>query len=131
MPIVGAELSLTMQEGPRFLGVARLLVGGLAARLDLPYEQMDDLQLAAESVLAVDATEDGEVVLELELREDAIEIRIAPFDGQAFEQAAAEEPEGLSLDRLLAALVDDLRVDRRDGVDWLVLEKRVPLPRTD
>jgi anti-sigma regulatory factor (Ser/Thr protein kinase) len=120
-----------MQEGPRFLGVARLLIGGLAARLDLPYEQMDDLQLAAESVLAVDATEDGEVVLELELREDAIEIRITPFDGQALEQAAAEEPEGLSLDRLLAALVDDLRVDRRDGVDWLVLEKRVPLPPAD
>jgi anti-sigma regulatory factor (Ser/Thr protein kinase) len=120
-----------MEGGPKFLGVVRLLVGGLAARLDLPYEQMDDLQLAAESVLAVEATENGEVVLELELRDDAVEIRIAPFDAHAFEQVAAEEQEGLSLDRLLTALVDELRVDRRDGVDWLVLEKRVPLPRTD
>ena len=48
-----------MEGGPKFLGVVRLLVGGLAARLDLPYEQMDDLQLAAESVLAVDLAEYG------------------------------------------------------------------------
>jgi anti-sigma regulatory factor (Ser/Thr protein kinase) len=120
-----------MQGGRRFLGVVRLLVGGLAARLDLPYEQMDDLQLAAESVLAVDPTSDGEVVLELELRDDAIQIRIAPFDTQAFDEAATKEQEGLSLDRLLTALVDELRVDRRNGVEWLVLEKRVPLPRSD
>lgn len=126
---MGEGLSLTMAGGRRYLGVARLLVGGLAARLDLPYEQMDDLQLAAESVLASEATDGGEVVLQLELREDAVEMRIAPFDARAFEESTAQD-ESLSLDRLLNALVDDVRVARRDGTDWLVLEKRVPLPRS-
>jgi len=116
-----------MDGGRRYLAVARLLVGGLAARLDLPYEQMDDLQLAAEAVLAAEATEGREVSLELELREDAVEMRIGPFDARVFKEATGEE-EGLSLDRLLAALVDELHVRRRDGIDWLVLEKRVPHP---
>jgi anti-sigma regulatory factor (Ser/Thr protein kinase) len=128
MEKVDEGLSLTMAGGQRYLGVARLLIGGLAARLDLPYEQMDDLQLAAESVLAADAVGDGEVVLELELREEAVEIRIAPFDTRTFGVSIGED-EGLSLDRLLAALVDDARVSRRAGRDWLVLEKRVPVPR--
>jgi anti-sigma regulatory factor (Ser/Thr protein kinase) len=128
MEKVSEGLSLTMAGGRRHLGVARLLVGGLAARLDLPYEQMDDLQLAAESVLAADAVGNGEVVLELELREDAVEIRIAPFDTRSFELATGEE-DGLSLDRLLAALVDDTRVSHSEGLDWLVLEKRAPVPR--
>lgn len=126
MEKVGEGLSLTMAGERRHLGVARLLVGGLAARLDLPYEQMDDLQLAAESVLAA-GTGDGELVLELELREDAVEIRIAPFDTHSFEALDGEDG-GLSLERLLAALVDDARVSRRDGIDWLVLEQRVPVP---
>jgi hypothetical protein len=121
-------LSLTMASGRRHLGVARLLVGGLAARLDLPYEQMDDLQLAAESVLAADAVGNGEVVLELELDENAIGIRIAPFDARSFEASNGAEND-LNLDRLLAALVDDVRVTHRDGLDWLELEKRVPVPR--
>jgi hypothetical protein len=130
MEMVGEGLSLTMAGERRHLGVARLLVGGLAARLDLPYEQMDDLQLAAESVLAagIVGAGDGELVLELELRDDAVEIRIAPFDPSSFERADREDG-GLSLERLLAALVDDARVSRRDGLDWLVLEKCVPVPR--
>jgi hypothetical protein len=124
---VGEGLSLTTAGG-RYLGVARLLVGGLAARLDLPYEHMDDLQLAAETVLAAEATADGEVTLELELREDAVEMRIAPFDARLFEHLSEQE-EGLSLDRLLSALVDDARVSRRGDVDWLVLEKRMAIAR--
>ena len=36
---------------PPYHGVARLVVGGLAARLDLSYEDLEDLQLALESVL--------------------------------------------------------------------------------
>ena len=127
MENVSDGLSLTMAGGRRHLGVARLLVGGLAARLDLPYEQMDDLQLAAESVLAADAVGNGEVVLELELGESAIGIHIAPFDARSFESNGAEND--LSLDRLLTALVDDVRVTHRDGLDWLELEKRVPVPR--
>jgi hypothetical protein len=121
LPDVASGLSLTIPGERRFLGVARLLVGGLAARLDLPYEQMDDLQLAAESVLASEPPGN-----ELEVGEGAIELRIGPFDRRSLNEDHGAN--GLGLDRLLSALVDRVDVVQHDGSDWLVLEKRVPLP---
>jgi hypothetical protein len=122
---VGAGLSLTIPGERRFLGVARLLVGGMAARLDLPYEQMDDLQLAAESALAAEPS-GNEVTLELDVGEDAVELRISPFEGHALsDHRHADE---LDLERLLATLVDRVEIVQHDGADWLVLEKRVALP---
>ena len=122
---VGPGLSLTIPGERRFFGVARLLVGGLAARLDLPYEQMDDLQLAAESALASEPP-GNEVTLELELGEDAVHLRIGPFDPRALN--GPQDAEELGLDRLLSTLVDRVDVVQHDGTQWLVLEKRVPLP---
>jgi hypothetical protein len=122
---VTAGLSLTIPGERRFLGVARLLVGGMAARLDLPYEQMDDLQLAAESALAADRA-GREVTLELKVRDEGVELRIGPFDSRALDDPP--DGAGLGLGRLLAALVDRADVVDRDGGGWLVLEKRVPLP---
>lgn len=47
-----SELPATMVlPGERFIGVARLVVGGVAARARLSFEQVDGLQLAVESVL--------------------------------------------------------------------------------
>ena len=39
-------LVLTLHNERRFYGLIRLLISGLASQFDLPYEQMDDLQLA-------------------------------------------------------------------------------------
>jgi hypothetical protein len=122
---MGPGLSLTIPGERRFLGVARLLVGGLAARLDLPYEHMDDLQLAAESALASEPR-GNEVTLELELGEDAVELRIGPFDARSLDGPRNEDE--LGLDRLLSTLVDRVDVLEHNGTQWLVLEKRVPLP---
>ena len=122
---MGPGLSLTIPGEPRFLGVARLLVGGLAARLDLPYEQMDDLQLAAESALASEPP-GNEVTLELEVGEHGIELRIGPFDKRSLNEN--HDANELGLDRLLSALVDRVDIIQHNGSDWLVLEKRVPLP---
>jgi anti-sigma regulatory factor (Ser/Thr protein kinase) len=122
---VTAGLSLTIPGERRFLGVARLLVGGMAARLDLPYEQMDDLQLAAESALAAEPA-GREVTLELEVGDEGVELRIGPFDPGALDEPP--DADGLGLGRLLGALVDRADVVDRDGSGWLVLEKRVPLP---
>jgi hypothetical protein len=121
---MGSALSLTIPGERRFLGVARLLVGGLAARLDLPYEQMDDLQLAAESALASEPP-GNEVTLELEVGEEAVELRIGPFDARALDRSVDREE--LRLDRLLSMLVDRVDVVQHDGAQWLLLEKRVPL----
>ena len=68
-PVGGSAVSdrivLTMPAHERLRGVATLVLGGVGGRLQLPYERMDDLQLAVLS--ALDATgDDGEVSLELD-----------------------------------------------------------------
>lgn len=44
-------ISMTLPADPRYATVARIVVGGLAARLNLSYESLDDLQLAVETLL--------------------------------------------------------------------------------
>ena len=42
---------LTLPTDTRFRGVATLVLGGVGTRLNLPYERVDDLQLAVLSLL--------------------------------------------------------------------------------
>jgi anti-sigma regulatory factor (Ser/Thr protein kinase) len=126
MPAVGDVIILSIPSDKRFFGVARLFVGGLASRLDFTYEQLDDLQLAVESVLHAAARSPG-VTLEAEIQdESAVEIRVGPLDMSRLEAAAATE--GVtSLDRLLARLVAGVHeIDRDDG-HWLALQASLPV----
>jgi hypothetical protein len=107
----------------------RVFVGGLAARLDLPDEQVDDLQLAVETVLARVAHAGELVTLDAAVADDALALRLGPLDAAALREdlASGEVGEGeLGLERLLTALVE--RVDLiEDGTStWLRIEKRIP-----
>ena len=48
---VSDRIVLTVPAGARFRSVATLVLGGIGGRADLPYERMDDLQLAVLSIL--------------------------------------------------------------------------------
>jgi hypothetical protein len=110
-----------------FHGVARLVVGGLAARHNLSYEALEDLQLALVTVLEGDryaATD--EIRVELEVLDDAIAIAIGPLHGDAVRADLEESSDGdLGLGRLLGTLVEDADVEARADGDWLRLSKRV------
>ena len=108
-------------------GVARLVVGGLAARHNLSYEALEDLQLALVTVLEGDgyAVAD-EIRVELEVSDDAIAMAIGPLRGDAVRTDLEEASEGdLRLGRVLGTLVEDARVEAREDGDWLRLSKRV------
>jgi anti-sigma regulatory factor (Ser/Thr protein kinase) len=114
-----AAITLTLPHDERFLGVARIVVGGLAARLDLPYESLDDLQLAVESVLSEERYAAGDDV--------TIEVSIWPLRVDAIERDLEPAGERLGLDVLLRAVVDSIGFENRDGaVRSLMLEKRIP-----
>jgi hypothetical protein len=117
------KVTLTIPGRRRFVGIARLFVGGLAARLDLGYETMDDLQLALESVLS--KAELGEVVtLEAQLEGDGVAILAGPFASDPLTSAG---PGGeLELERLLGALVAGAESTMRDDGCWLRLDVRIP-----
>ncbi len=45
------EITLTLPRAPEFQRVAHLVLGGLAVRLNLTVEHLEDLQLALDAVL--------------------------------------------------------------------------------
>ena len=111
------RIVLTMPTDARLQGVATLVLGGIGSRLQLPYERMDDLQLAVLSVLA--ATGDETVTIEVGAGEASIEVAVGPLaDGSTTD---------LALSRVLDRLVDSVEAADREGRPWLSLRiERAP-----
>ncbi|HJS48799.1 MAG TPA: hypothetical protein VJ745_00630 [Gaiellaceae bacterium] len=109
---VTEKIVLTMPSERRFRGVATLVIGGVGSRLNLPYERMDDLQLALLSIL--DAVGGDEVSIEVEAEDHRVAVSVGPLaDG-------SRADEGLA--RVLSKLVDSFELERRDlGAEWLTL----------
>jgi hypothetical protein len=102
------EITLTFPHEREFHRVAHLVLGGLAVRLELTIETLEDLQLALSAILDR-AREDGEVTVSMSLVDGTLETSIGPVD--VGEELAGGDDEGLSLRRILWAVVDDVQVD--------------------
>jgi anti-sigma regulatory factor (Ser/Thr protein kinase) len=124
---VTSEIRVSIPHRPPFHGVALLVVGGLAARLDLSYEQLEDLQLALESILDNgDYAFDQEVTVELDVDNGSLTMLVGPLDGEALRSDLEDDDgERLSLGRLLGTLVQSVSVEERDAGAWLRLVKDV------
>jgi len=124
---VTQAIELRIPNERPFHGVARLVVGGLAARHNFSYEALEDLQLALVTVLEGDGySTAAEIRVELEVTDEAIAMAIGPLNGEAvradLEQSSDRD---LGLGRLLGTLVEDAEVEAREDGDWLRLSKRV------
>lgn len=126
----GDVITLTLPGDGRFVPVARMVVGGLASRLDLPYERLDDLQLAVETAVGGYGTGE-DVTVEIAIRPDAIEILVSPLDVGRISDELERGGEELSLGALLSRIVDAVGIEDRDGRRWLRLTKqtRIAMPR--
>ena len=127
------SITLSIPHAKPYHGVARLVVGGLAARLELSYEHLEDLQLALESVLDSEGFVDGdEVTVQLEVTPDSVVMEIGPVDPVVLRRDL--EPDGgaeISLSRLLSTLVEEVSIEEGDGGHRLRLEKRAPMTRPE
>lgn len=111
---------LTLPGDPSLRGVASLVLGGIGSRIDLPYEKVDELQLAVLSVLG--ASDAETITLEIEVAESAVLVTVGPL------------PEGTlaapGVRTVLDRLVDGVELARRepDGepADWVVLSLARP-----
>jgi len=95
------------------------VVAGVATRLGLPYEQMDDLQLAVETVLEAHGEAGTRTTIELVVEPDALRIRVGPVAPATLSDGDSEE---LDTRRLLSALVERVEIVEHEGRDWLRLE---------
>jgi hypothetical protein len=117
--MTGDMITLTIPREQPFHGVAHLVLGGVAARRNLTFESIDDLETALEAVLER-ASEDGEVTVELRLTERAIVTRIGPFTTDALRAELDRDDDGVSLKRILETVLDGYELG---GDGWLELTK--------
>ena len=117
-------ITLTLPSEREFQRVAHLVLGGLAVRLNLTLEALEDLQLALDGLLDSGSAEE-DVTLELSVVGGAIEASVGPFLTGSVQRALEAEDDGVGLRRVLDTVVDDVEVDEREGGDWVRLTKRV------
>lgn len=108
--------------------VVRLVLGGIADRIDLPFEELDDLQLAVERLRAEAGSQES-LKLTIELTERGVRVRLGPLRERAIADALQgpdAAPGELTLRRVLETVVDSFGVEEAaDGELVVRLEKRV------
>ena len=114
-----------------FQAVVRLIIGGIAERVDFAFEEIDDLQLAVERLLA-EAGQVGSVRMSFEVGEASIRTRVGPLSesgrrrGPTRRRRAARRAHAA---RILQTVVDSFGVeDAGDGAIVVRLEKLKGLP---
>lgn len=115
-------LTIPREEG--FENVAQLVLAGVAARLNLTYEVIDDLGTAFSTLLERRGGE-GDLTVELEVGEDVVTAVLGPFRGAALHAELERRDDGVGLRRVLETVVDGFAAVERDGDDWIELRKRV------
>jgi anti-sigma regulatory factor (Ser/Thr protein kinase) len=119
------EVALTLPRERPFHGVAHLVVGGIAARLDVTLEDLEDIQLALDGLLRADG---GRGDLNVRFRVDGEEITtiVGPFEDGALRDELARGGTGTpSLGRVLETVADSVDVQARAGGAWVELTKTV------
>ena len=120
---MGDEIRLTLPHESDFHGVAHLVVGGLAVRLNLTLEILEDLKLAVDELLDQPAAGD-DVTVVLRVEDGRIRARVGPLDGAALRESLAQgDGEGIGLGRLLETLADNLEIVEVDGGQWAEVTK--------
>jgi hypothetical protein len=119
------QITLTMPRERPFFGVARLVLAGLATRLDVTVESLEDLELALDGLLERgDGAE--QITLSLDIADSELRAQVGPFrGGNLRSELEGEVGESLSLRRLLDAVVDRYEVADRDDGAWVELRKKV------
>jgi hypothetical protein len=108
---VADEITLTIPRDGDFHRVAHLVLGGLAVRVDLTVESLEDMQIALESILGRSELEAGDVTVRMALRDGALETRVGPLPANLLDEIEREQDNELSLRRVLDSTVDDVHVD--------------------
>ena len=123
------RIELVTPAGRAWEPVIRLVLGGIAERLQLGFDELDDLQLAVERLLAEAGSHDAPVSLSFEIGERGVRTRVGGLRESAVAdalQGPETKPGELTLRRILETVVDSYGVEEAaDGKLLVRLEKVV------
>ena len=116
------EIRLVIPAEEDFRPIAHLVTGGLAMRLDVTYDDLDDLQVGIEALLALRDDAD-DLVVSLSADDGVLHASLGPFAPQTLQEVDSDG--GLGLSRVLETVCDTHEIEERDGSAWVELTKRV------
>jgi hypothetical protein len=105
------EITLTFPPRQDFHRVAHLVLGGLAARINLTIENLEDLQIALDSILDGTDADGDAVTVRMTLRDGALETTVGPLPAHLLVEIGREQDGELGLRRVLDSTVDDVLVE--------------------
>ena len=106
------EVTLTLPREREFQRVAPLVLGGLAVRLNLTIENLEDMQIALDSLLG---REDGGgrsvITVRMSPTDSSLVTVVGPFGSELLDEIDRDAGEELGLRRVLESTVDEVEVD--------------------
>ena len=115
------EIRLVLPAQEDFHPIAHFVVGGLAARIELTYEQLEDLQVAVEAVLGC-REDENDLTVVVEVEPDSVRTTVGPFTRTELAELDRDGSE-FGLKRVLETVTDGVEVEDRDGGAWVALTK--------
>lgn len=110
------RIELVTPAGRDWSPVVRLVLGGIGDRLDLGFDELDDLQLAVERLLAEAGAQEA-VRISVEIVDEGVKAQIGPLNEGTIAQALQgpePRPGELTLRRVLETVVDSFGVEDVD-----------------
>jgi hypothetical protein len=120
----GDQIRLTLPRERPFFGIAHLVVGGLAVRLDLSYEELEDLQVALSEVIG-QREDHRALTLAVSVAEQEFVAAVGPVDDSLVEELRRAPGDTVGSRRVLDTVVDDVEIVERDGSPWVSLRKSI------
>jgi hypothetical protein len=103
---------LSVPADPAYRAALRMLVGGLGSRSQLSYEQVNELQLAVEALLAHRTVAGDSLMIEADLDASTVELTVGPF-------VPEDDPGGRRVLERLVRRAQMVLTD--DGGEWVEL----------
>ena len=115
------EIRLVIPAEEDFRRIAHLVTGGLASRLDVTYDVLEDLQVGIDALLAL-RDDSGDLVVSLASDDGVLRASLGPFAPELLHES--ESQGGLDLRRVLETVCDTHEFESREDGAWVELSKR-------
>ena len=116
------EIRLVIPAQEDFRPIVHLVAGGLASRVDMTYDDLEDIQVAVDAVLAL-RDDEGDLTVVLRTEPGVVRAAIGPFEPEAL-HATETFDGGLDLQRVLETVCDTHEFEAREDGAWVELTKR-------
>ena len=120
------EIVLVVPAQEDFRPIVHLVVGGLAVRLDLTMDVLEDLQIALDALLAR-RDDEGDVTVRVVFDEQAMRASVGPLPSAILDDFERDGDE-LGLRRVLETVCESFEVEERYGEAWIELMKQTAAP---